>query len=67
MRLPIGKASKILGVTPKTMRRYCELGLVDAQRLPTGRWRVESDSLESTMAIDRTKALDFLRSAGVCG
>ncbi len=46
MNLPLGKAAAAIGVHPDTMRTYCERGYVDAWRLPSGRWRINADSLD---------------------
>ena len=60
MNLPLGKAAAAIGVHPDTMRSYCERGYVDAWRLPSGRWRIDKNSLDdlrrSKSSVEETAA-----------
>lgn len=43
----LNTASRELGVTPKTVKRYCECGHLKCKRLATGHWRVYRSSLDA--------------------
>lgn len=47
--LRMGQAMARLNVTRKTLRRYCVEGLVTAEKLPGGHWRIEEASLEGLL------------------
>lgn len=61
MWLRMGQAMERLNVSRKTLRRYCVNGLVLAEKLPGGHWRVDADSVESLLGGTRQKALEHLR------
>lgn len=60
--LPIGQAARELGVHRDTIRSYLEKGHLDGFRLPTGRWRVYTASLDRLRRESRAEdaALDDL-------
>jgi len=44
--LKMGQAMRKLNVCRDTMRKYCQEGLVRAEKLPSGHWRIESSSID---------------------
>lgn len=53
-RLPLGAASRLLGVDPDTLRRWADEGRVPAFTTPGGHRRFERRALERLMAARRT-------------
>jgi excisionase family DNA binding protein len=53
-RLPLGKASRLLGVDPDTLRRWADEGRVPAFTTPGGHRRFERRALERLVAARRT-------------
>jgi predicted site-specific integrase-resolvase len=43
----LATAALVLGVAPKTIRKYCKCGLLRCQKLPGGQWRVYESSLRA--------------------
>lgn len=40
-------AARELGVTPKTVKKYCRCELLRCRKLPSGQWRVYRSSLDA--------------------
>jgi len=53
-RLPLGAASRLLGVDPDTLRRWADEGRVPAFTTPGGHRRFERRALERLIATRRT-------------
>ncbi|NDV25954.1 helix-turn-helix domain-containing protein [Desulfovibrio sp. JC010] len=51
--LKMGQAMSKLNVCRDTMRKYCQEGLVRAEKLPSGHWRIESSSIDEMLQNDR--------------
>lgn len=47
-------AADELDVTPRTVKKYCEAGLLACERLPSGHWRVLRTSLNALTKSGRT-------------
>lgn len=41
-------AAEELGVSSKTVKKYCRCGLLDCLKLPSGHWRVYRSSLDAS-------------------
>jgi excisionase family DNA binding protein len=63
-RLPLGAASRLLGVDPDTLRRWADEGRVPAFTTPGGHRRFERQALERLMAARRTGPEGALASLG---
>ncbi len=63
-RLPLGAASRLLGVDPDTLRRWADEGRVPAFTTPGGHRRFERKALERLMAARRTGPDNGLASLG---
>jgi excisionase family DNA binding protein len=63
-RLPLGQASRLLGVDPDTLRRWADEGRVPAFTTPGGHRRFERRALERLMASRRTGPEGALASLG---
>lgn len=63
-RLPLGAASRLLGVDPDTLRRWADEGRVPAFTTPGGHRRFERRALERLMAARRTGPDGGLASLG---
>lgn len=63
-RLPLGAASRLLGVDPDTLRRWADEGRVPAFTTPGGHRRFERRALERLMASRRTGPDGGLASLG---
>jgi excisionase family DNA binding protein len=63
-RLPLGAASRLLGVDPDTLRRWADEGRVPAFTTPGGHRRFERKALERLMAARRTGPEHGLASLG---
>lgn len=63
-RLPLGAASRLLGVDPDTLRRWADEGRVPAFTTPGGHRRFERRALERLMAARRTGPEGGLASLG---
>jgi excisionase family DNA binding protein len=63
-RLPLGAASRLLGVDPDTLRRWADEGRVPAFTTPGGHRRFERKALERLMAARRTGPDHGLASLG---
>jgi excisionase family DNA binding protein len=63
-RLPLGQASRLLGVDPDTLRRWADEGRVPAFTTPGGHRRFERRALERLMAARRTGPEGGLASLG---
>ena len=63
-RLPLGAASRLLGVDPDTLRRWADEGRVPAFTTPGGHRRFERKALERLMASGRTGPDNGLASLG---
>jgi excisionase family DNA binding protein len=63
-RLPLGAASRLLGVDPDTLRRWADEGRVPAFTTPGGHRRFERKALERLMAARRTGPENGLASLG---
>lgn len=63
-RLPLGKASRILGVDPDTLRRWADEGRVPAFTTPGGHRRFERRALERLVAARGTSGLGGLAAVG---
>ena len=44
--IPLAMASREIGVSVVTMRRYCKEGRIEARKTPGGQWRVSLRSLD---------------------
>lgn len=44
--IPLAVASREIGVSVVTMRRYCKEGRIEARKTPGGQWRVSLRSLD---------------------
>ncbi len=42
-----------LNVYRDTMRKYCQEGLVRAEKLPSGHWRIDSTNIDEMLQNDR--------------
>ena len=63
-RLPLGAASRLLGVDPDTLRRWADEGRVPAFTTPGGHRRFERKALERLMAARRTGPDNGLAALG---
>jgi excisionase family DNA binding protein len=63
-RLPLGAASRLLGVDPDTLRRWADEGRVPAFTTPGGHRRFERKALERLMSARRTGPENGLASLG---
>ncbi len=63
-RLPLGEASRLLGVDPDTLRRWADEGRVPAFTTPGGHRRFERRALERLIAARRTGPDGGLASLG---
>jgi excisionase family DNA binding protein len=63
-RLPLGKASRMLGVDPDTLRRWADEGRVPAFTTPGGHRRFERRALERLVVTRQTGALGGLAAVG---
>lgn len=63
-RLPLGKASRMLGVDPDTLRRWADEGRVPAFTTPGGHRRFERRALERLVVARGTGALGGLAAVG---
>jgi excisionase family DNA binding protein len=63
-RLPLGEASRLLGVDPDTLRRWADEGRVPAFTTPGGHRRFERRALEGLIAARRTGPRGALASVG---
>jgi len=63
-RLPLGKASRMLGVDPDTLRRWADEGRVPAFTTPGGHRRFERRALERLVVTRQTGALGALAAVG---
>jgi excisionase family DNA binding protein len=63
-RLPLGAASRLLGVDPDTLRRWADEGRVPAFTTPGGHRRFERRALERLIAARRTGPENGLASLG---
>jgi excisionase family DNA binding protein len=63
-RLPLGKASRLLGVDPDTLRRWADEGRVPAFLTPGGHRRFERRALERLVVARGTGALGGLAAVG---
>jgi excisionase family DNA binding protein len=63
-RLPLGKASRLLGVDPDTLRRWADEGRVPAFVTPGGHRRFERRALERLVVARGTGALGGLAAVG---
>lgn len=50
--LKVSKACKMLDVSRTTLMRYIRKGWLRADRLPSGQWRVEEESLRHLFSFD---------------
>jgi putative resolvase len=65
--LPIGKAARLLGVHPNTLRNWTDRGLVPHLRLPSGYRRFtvsQIDEIRRKMGISEANAGDETGNAG---
>jgi excisionase family DNA binding protein len=63
-RLPLGEASRLLGVDPDTLRRWADEGRVPAFTTPGGHRRFERRALERLVASRRTGPANGLAGLG---
>ena len=63
-RLPLGQASRLLGVDPDTLRRWADEGRVPAFTTPGGHRRFERRALERLVAARRTGGPGALAGVG---
>jgi len=63
-RLPLGKASRMLGVDPDTLRRWADEGRVPVFTTPGGHRRFERRALERLVVTRQTGALGGLAAVG---
>jgi excisionase family DNA binding protein len=63
-RLPLGAASRLLGVDPDTLRRWADEGRVPAFTTPGGHRRFEREALERLIAARRTGPAGALSGVG---
>ncbi len=63
-RIPLGKASRLLGVDPDTLRRWADEGRVPAFITPGGHRRFERRALERLVAARRTGPVSGLAGVG---
>jgi len=59
--LRMGEAMGRLGVSRKTLRKYCVQGLVRADKLPGGHWRIDSESLDGILGGFQNEVLAHLK------
>lgn len=59
--LKMGQAMSMLSVCRDTMRSYCVQGLVRAEKLPSGHWRIERGSIERLLQCRDELVVEHLR------
>ena len=63
--LRMGEAMSRLGVSRKTLRKYCVQGLVRAEKLPPGgesaHWRIDAESLDGILGGFQNEVLAHLK------
>lgn len=59
--LKMGQAMRRLNVCRDTMRKYCREGLVRAEKLPSGHWRIEQESLDQILTNRKDQVLELMR------
>ena len=58
--MDIPYVARILGVTPESVRRYCEKGLLPASKV-FNTWRIEKELLQAHMAKNRNSYREELK------
>ena len=65
--LKMSEACQQLGVHRDTMRKLLVEGHIHGQKLPSGHWRVDQDSIQQfKQGNERAKALDLMRKKKIC-
>ncbi len=43
--MTLAEAARVLGVSPRTLRRWARVGRIDGTRTPEGNWRLRRDAV----------------------
>lgn len=60
--LKMGQAMRRLNVCRASMRKYCQEGLVRAEKLPSGHWRIDQDSIDQLLRRSQQELIERVQS-----